>query len=68
MILPNTDADGVFYVARLIGIEFEKLKIPLITLSLGIANMIPSNDVEAESLIITAEEELGVTKVKGQRL
>ncbi|MGB3758613.1 MAG: hypothetical protein WBA07_19895 [Rivularia sp. (in: cyanobacteria)] len=68
MILPNTDADGVFYVAQLIGIEFEKLKIPLITLSLGIANMIPSNDVEAESLIVTAEEELGVTKVKGQRL
>lgn len=56
VILPNTDADGAFCVARLISREIEKLKIADISLSFGIANMIPSNDVEAEALIVAAEE------------
>ncbi|MGB6295972.1 MAG: diguanylate cyclase [Rivularia sp. (in: cyanobacteria)] len=56
VLLPNTDADGAFYVARLISREIEKLKIADISLSFGIANMIPSNDVEAQALIVAAEE------------
>ncbi len=56
VILPNTDTDGAFYVAQLIRCEVEKLKIAYISLSLGIANMIPSNDVEAEALIVAAEK------------
>ena len=60
VILPNTDADGALYVAQLIGREIEKLKIAYVSLSLGIANMIPSNDVEAETLMMAAEKELGV--------
>lgn len=55
VILPNTDADGVYHVARLISWEIEKLKIADVSLSLGIANMIPSNAVEAEALIFAAE-------------
>ncbi len=56
VVLPNTDGDGAFYVAELIRAEVEKLKIADISLSLPIANMIPSNDVEAEALIVAAEK------------
>lgn len=56
VILPNTDADGAFYVAQLIRAEVEKLKIADLSLNLGIANMIPSKDVEAQALIFAAEE------------
>jgi diguanylate cyclase (GGDEF)-like protein len=56
VILPNTGDEGAFYVADLIRSEFEKLKIADISLNLAIANMIPSNDVEAEALIVAAEE------------
>ena len=45
VILPNTDPNGAFYVAQLIRGEVEKLKIADITLSLAIANMIPSHGV-----------------------
>ena len=55
VILPNTDGDGAFYVAELIRNEVETLKIADISLSFSIANMIPSNDVEAEALIVAAE-------------
>ncbi|MGB3650574.1 MAG: diguanylate cyclase [Rivularia sp. (in: cyanobacteria)] len=60
VILPNTDADGAFYVADLIRNEVEKLKIAYISLNLGIANMIPSKGVEAQALIVAAQKELGV--------
>ncbi len=60
VILPNTGDEGAFYVAQSIGHEIEKLKIADLSLSFGIANMIPSKDVEAETLIVAAEKELGV--------
>jgi hypothetical protein len=44
----------------LIRSEVEKLKIIDISLSFGIANMILSNDVEAQTLIVAAEKELGI--------
>ncbi|MBF2016330.1 MAG: diguanylate cyclase [Rivularia sp. T60_A2020_040] len=56
VILPNTDANGAFYVAELIRAEVEKLKIADISFNLAIANMIPSNDVEAEALIVAAQK------------
>ncbi|MEO1374498.1 MAG: diguanylate cyclase [Cyanobacteria bacterium J06635_10] len=56
VILPNTDKQGAFHVAELIKSEIEKLKIPHVSLSLGIANMIPSHDVEAQALIVAAEK------------
>ncbi|NJO29952.1 MAG: GGDEF domain-containing protein [Richelia sp. SL_2_1] len=56
VILPNTDANGAYFVAGLIESKIEKLNIPHITLSFGIANMIPTEDLEAKALIITAEE------------
>lgn len=56
VILPNTDADGAFHVAQLIGREIEKLKIPHVSLSFGIANMIPTKDLEAEALIVAAQK------------
>ena len=66
VILPNTDAEGAFHKAELIQAEVEKLNIPHITqpngyltLSLGIANMIPNNHEGAEALIMAAETMLG---------
>ena len=55
VILPNTDKEGAFYVADLIGSEIEKLKIGNISLNLAIANMIPRKDLEAKALIAAAE-------------
>lgn len=56
VILPNTGDEGAFYVADLIRSEIEKLKIADISLSFGIANMIPTKDVEAQALIVAAEK------------
>ena len=56
VILPNTDKQGAFHVAELIKSEIEKLKIPYLSLNLGIANMIPTKDLEAEALIVKAEK------------
>ncbi|AFY55757.1 diguanylate cyclase (GGDEF) domain-containing protein [Rivularia sp. PCC 7116] len=56
VLLPNTDGDGVLHVARVIRSEIEKLKIADISLNLGIANMIPTKNVEAQALIVVAEE------------
>ena len=62
VILPNTVPDEAFHRAELIQAEVEKLNIPHInqpneylTLSLGIANMIPTNSEKAEALIMAAE-------------
>ncbi|MEM1394764.1 MAG: diguanylate cyclase [Cyanobacteria bacterium P01_H01_bin.150] len=55
VILLNTDKEGAFYVANLIRSEIEKLKIGNISLNLGIANMIPRKDLEAQALIFAAE-------------
>ncbi|MEM7714829.1 MAG: GGDEF domain-containing protein [Cyanobacteria bacterium P01_A01_bin.68] len=62
IILSNTDIDRVFNLAHLIQSESGNLDMPQVsqssdylTLSVGIANMIPPNDSKAEELIIAAE-------------
>ncbi|MEO1764140.1 MAG: diguanylate cyclase [Cyanobacteria bacterium J06629_18] len=55
VILPNTDKEGASYVADLIRSEIKKLEIAHISLNLGIANMIPRKNLEAQALIVAAE-------------
>ena len=63
IILPNTDTNTAFNIAELIQREFKKLNIPhvpkqssgYLTVNLGIANMIPTNNEKAEALIMAAE-------------
>lgn len=72
VILPNTDANGALHVTQLICSEIEKLKIPhaqsqvseYVTLSLVVANMLPTENVLQEALIIAAQKALERVKQK----
>ncbi|MEB3216652.1 MAG: diguanylate cyclase [Nostocales cyanobacterium 94392] len=62
VVLVHTDLDRVFSIAQLIQSEFEKLNMPHalqfnqnLSMSVGIANMIPTKQLGAEALIIAAE-------------
>ncbi|MDJ0736544.1 MAG: diguanylate cyclase [Nostocaceae cyanobacterium] len=74
VILPNTDAEGVLHVAELIRSEIENLKIAheqskasqYITVSLGIATMIPTGNTEVESLMIAADQAFYQAKEQGR--
>ncbi|MEA5596071.1 GGDEF domain-containing protein [Rivularia sp. UHCC 0363] len=62
VILSDTDIDRVFSIAQLIQSEFQKLNMPHViqfnenlTVSMGIANMIPTKQLGSEELIIAAE-------------
>ncbi|MEA5508825.1 response regulator [Crocosphaera sp. UHCC 0190] len=72
IILPNTDGKGAKKVAQLISNEIEKLKIPHhcskvsghLTLSVGIASLIPTVEMSSVTLITAADKALYQAKKK----
>ena len=74
VILPNTDMTGAIAVAELIQQSIHDLKIPHITskvspnvtISLGIASIIPRQDIPPEALIAIADENLYQAKQQGR--
>lgn len=75
IILPNTPQQGAFNVAENIRQEIEALQLPhekskisnYITFSLGVATIIPTQDVSLESLIKSADNALYSAKKIGQK-
>lgn len=76
LILPNTSAVGAVHVAKLIqsdlnsrGIIHQGSKVSeFVTLSIGIAGMIPDINLSTEKLIKVADEALYEAKKKGRNL
>ncbi|MBD2519409.1 diguanylate cyclase [Nostoc sp. FACHB-973] len=74
IILPNTDSDGAFQVAKEIHQAMQQLNIshtasavkPHITLSIGIATMIPTSDMVSLDLIKAADQALYQAKIQGR--
>ncbi|WP_206602577.1 diguanylate cyclase [Cyanobacterium aponinum UTEX 3222] len=74
IILPNTPQQGAFNVAENIRQEIEALQLPhekskisnYITFSLGVATIIPTQDVSLESLIKSADNALYSAKKSGK--
>jgi diguanylate cyclase (GGDEF)-like protein len=72
--LPNTDSDGAFQVAQEIHQAMQQLNIPHvasavkphITLSIGIATMIPKSDMVPLNLIKAADQALYQAKTQGR--
>jgi diguanylate cyclase (GGDEF)-like protein len=73
-ILSNTDAEGATIVAQEIREQIVQLKIPharsqvsdYVTLSLGIASIVPSTDTSSKNLIAAADEALYEAKRQGR--
>ncbi len=74
VILPNTTVEGAEYVAKQIGLQVQALQIPhimspvdiYITLSLGVAGLIPSHDSAYSVLIAAADSCLYKAKELGR--
>ncbi|KAI9132847.1 bifunctional diguanylate cyclase/phosphodiesterase [Acaryochloris sp. CCMEE 5410] len=74
VLLPNTDLSGALHVAEAIREEVEELNIPHrnssaskhISLSLGVASLIPNEDIPASSLIQSADQALYTAKDLGR--
>ncbi|MCY7331940.1 MAG: diguanylate cyclase, partial [Pseudanabaena sp. CAN_BIN31] len=74
VILPNTDMTGAIAVAELIQQSIHELKIPHaaskvspnVTISLGIASLIPSDDISPEAIIAIADHNLYQAKQQGR--
>jgi diguanylate cyclase (GGDEF)-like protein len=74
VILPNTPAEGAMHVAETIRDRIKKLQIPhecseiseFVTISLGIASLIPSSDDSPDSLIAKADNALYEAKQQGR--
>ena len=74
IIMPNTNAEGALHVAEAIRLEVEQLKInnkastvsPFITLSLGVACMIPGPSQSPDALIRHADNALYEAKRIGR--
>jgi diguanylate cyclase (GGDEF)-like protein/PAS domain S-box-containing protein len=74
VILPATDAEGAERVARQIKTTVEELQIvhkssrtsKFITLSFGVAAVVPSNDLSSKRLIEAADQALYRAKAKGR--
>lgn len=74
IILPNTDVQGALSIAQAIkknvrGLEIPHLKSPVsqfVTLSLGIASIVPSPDSSPSQLIGAADEALYQAKAEGR--
>lgn len=73
-ILPDTDKDGAVHVARELlvrvqGLQITHLKSTVsnhVTLSLGVASIIPTVGSQAEELILTADAQLYTAKHSGR--
>lgn len=74
VILPETDAEGAAFVAETLRAGIEALKIPNInsglgrylTVSLGVASLVPSPDSSSDELIAAADHALYQAKVEGR--
>jgi diguanylate cyclase (GGDEF)-like protein len=74
ILLPNTDLAGAVYIAEKIQTELEKISIPhqysavgnQLTLSIGVASMIPSDEILHEVIITAADQALYQAKGKGR--
>lgn len=73
-LLPHTDRDGAMIIANGIKDEIEKMALPhikspiknIITLSFGVATMLPEKGKDCAALISMAEEALGEAKKEGR--
>lgn len=73
-ILPNTTIEGAFHVANTIQTELEKLRIvhnqsavnEYVTLSIGIASVVPSSEWSPEALVRVADIALYEAKAAGR--
>ena len=73
MILPDTDSPGAFHLAEMIFAEVRKLEIPhyqspqgIVTLSLGLATLIPRAELDSDFLISSADQALYQAKHEGR--
>ncbi len=74
VVLPNTDEDGAMAVAEEVRTHVQNLKIDHetskvndhVTLSLGVATMVPGSDNSAEELVAMADEALYEAKENGR--
>ena len=74
VILPNTSARGGIYIAEMIKIEIEWLKLPhdrstaskYVTMSLGVCSTLPSEETSPEQLIEGADRALYEAKQFGR--
>ena len=74
VILANTDVDGAIQVAKRIGSAVKALQIDhgrstvsqVVTISLGVATVIPDGEISLESLIALADKGLYQAKHKGR--
>ena len=73
VVLPNTDLEGAIYLAETIRENVKSLEIPhsqsplgLVTLSIGVAHVIPSPKSSPEALIVAADQALYQAKAKGR--
>ena len=74
VILPNTKAEGAYRVAQEIIAKIKGLKVPhlysqispYLTLSLGVASIIPSDEYSADLLISAADQALDQAKSQGR--
>jgi diguanylate cyclase (GGDEF)-like protein len=74
VILSHTDEQGAYTVAERIRAHLEGLQIPHagskvnphVTLSIGVATLIPEPDIQAETLIAAADEALYLAKEQGR--
>jgi diguanylate cyclase (GGDEF)-like protein len=73
-VLPATDADGAAAVADAIREALHKLAMPhpqsrvgpIVTMSIGVATLVPSSDTSVERLIAIADEALYAAKTAGR--
>lgn len=73
LILPDTDSPGALHLAQMIGAGVRKLEIPhyqlpqgIVTLSLGLATLIPRAELDSDFLISSAEQALDQAKDEGR--
>ena len=74
VLLPNTNSQGAHQVAERIRLQIENLNIPhrdslisdRVTISIGVATMIPAKDDASESLLTMADKALYQAKEKGR--
>lgn len=74
LILPHTPMDGAVHIADIVQTNLAKMKIPhceskvneFVTLSMGVATMVPTKDLSLESLIKEADEKLYSAKHNGR--
>jgi diguanylate cyclase (GGDEF)-like protein len=74
IILPNTTIEGAVRVAETIRLQVQKLKMPhaastvskYVSLSLGVASIVPNQTISPEELIAAADRSLYEAKKRGR--